>query len=153
MPVPKRRKFLIARRHKKAAKRREVIHSVSLNPASDSFLSLKNILKNGFRGKDFPNATMKEKKFPGYWVRTWTASSKLSETRGDTYFIEMLTSVKRMGMDTGHMIAGVRRAYPEQIKKIYINLDSSISKAEKVKRKRFYLKEFGSVAVEFVEGF
>ncbi|MFA4907523.1 MAG: hypothetical protein WC602_04595 [archaeon] len=152
MPVPKRRKFLIAQKRKKAAKRREVVHAVSFNhAASDSFLSLKSILKNGFVGTDFPNATMKEKKFPAHWVRTWTAPSGLPETRGDMYSIEMLAKAKLMPEDTGHMLAGVKRAYPGQIKKIYVYVDGSISSAEKAKRKAFYLKEFGSVAVEFVE--
>ncbi len=165
MPHAKQRRAKIRRDWKRKKKRRAVIHYIGIKEARstvDPFIELKRIVKEGFRGGVGPqNVLMKTSLLAGAEDRIIAhecIASNLPRTKGDRYKVEMLTNISKPPLSKGGpkrmgRTAYVSRAFPEQVKVIYIALDPKLGETEKSSRMDFYRKEFPRATIKFVKQF
>ena len=170
MVNPRRRRFNVLQRQKRRAKRKIVIkylrgHCVGKGTAAeltDSFNDLKKIVKEGCKrlentnGAAWVNAYIKSARLGTGNVHYFEAS-RLPQTEGDKYALEMLTRIKRMPLEKEKPLrpeqtVSVEYAYPGQIKRIYIVINPKLPRQEREKRKEFYRKELPKRLIEFIPG-
>lgn len=154
MPSPKRRKFQIRQRQKRRKKREIVAHALR-SRGSDAFEILRKCCSSGFIGRISPNVSPKASETSRYSavakVLTWGEPSRLRDTYGDVYVLEMKTRAENAALWKHSKNKFVKKAYPDQVKVIHIFLNPELTQSEIRSRKLFYEKELAGNKIEFID--
>jgi len=106
-----------------------------------TFESLKKVLETGFEGKRAPNVERAERRKQ---VGQWAGRDGI--TRGDRYAVEIMAAMDGYNPAYGY----VKKAEPEQIARVNVEIDPKLSKKEVAEKKRFYRKHLKGTPFHFV---
>ncbi|MFH0715184.1 MAG: hypothetical protein V1847_05490 [Candidatus Diapherotrites archaeon] len=143
---PRKRRMLIKQNIKRKKKRKVVFHQITRNlDTPDPFFVLTSIYTHGYKGRGSPNVFLNNAMLSSPFGDLRSPST-IDEIMGDKYSIEMKTRAKRSNF-FGEAI--VEHAFPDQIKKIQIEIFKGVNPQERQRRIEFYKKKFPKIAIVF----
>lgn len=131
----------------------QATHGITDHGGGRTFSALKKILETGFRGSTLPNVFVPNQLrgvSPATLGGGHASMREGTETRGDSYAIELLAPFSGYGMRAAMPSAFVNRATQDQIKRINIRLAYGMPLEEQERRKAFYRRELAKYGIPLV---
>ncbi len=159
---PRKRRMQIRQHQKRQKKRKILSHGIRKNAGptygaphlkGEVFDTLKSIYANGLTGPTpwehnvqiHPSA--KSKQTGHSHSKIFTTPSKRPETFGDQYIVELLAKPRKVVSNYGYL----KTSRPNQLHKIFIELNPNLTPEAKKERISFYRKNFPNAQLVFVK--